>query len=92
MKIVWSSSAWADVERLYDFLAEYDLDAADAVFDRLANAPSALLNFPRRGPRLSEFDPRDVREFRIGNYLLRYEIPATEIVVLRFFHARENQF
>ena len=92
MKIVWSSSAWAGVERLYDFLAEYDLDAADSVFDRLARTPSALLNFPRRGPRISEFDTRDVREFRVGNYLLRYEVAATEIVVLRFFHARENRF
>ena len=47
MRIVWSSAAWADVDRLHAFLAEHDLDAADAVFDRLARAPEALLNFPR---------------------------------------------
>ena len=92
MRIVWSSVAWADVDRLYAFLAEHDLDAADAVFDKLANAPEALLEFPRRGPRLSEFDPREVREFRIGNYLLRYELVGTDIYVLRFFHAREDRF
>ena len=91
MKIVWSSVAWADVDRLHAFLAEHDLDAADAVFDRLANAPSALLDFPRRGPRLSEFDPREVREFRVGRYLLRYELRGKDIVVLRFFHAREDR-
>jgi plasmid stabilization system protein ParE len=91
MRIVWSSAGWADADRLHAFLAEHDLDAADAVFDRLANAPTALLNFPRRGPRLSEFDPREVREFRIGNYLLRYELTGAEIVVLRFFHAREDR-
>jgi plasmid stabilization system protein ParE len=92
MKIVWSTAAWADVDRLYAFLAEHDLDAADAVFDRLANAPSDLLDFPRRGPRLSEFDLREVREFRIGNYLLRYELAGSNIFVLRFFHAREDRF
>jgi len=63
MKIVWSSAASSDLDRLHAFLAEYDLDAADAVFDRLANAPPTLLDFPRRSPRLSEFDPREVREF-----------------------------
>jgi plasmid stabilization system protein ParE len=92
MRIVWSSAAWADVDRLHAFLAEHDLDAADAVFDRLANAPAALLSFPRRGSRLSEFDPREVREFRVESYSLRYELSGTDIFVLRFFHAREDRF
>ena len=92
MRIVWSSAGWADVDRLHAFLAEHDLDAADAVFDRLANAPELLLDFPRRGSRLSEFDPREIREFRIGHYLLRYELEGTDIFVLRFFHAREDRF
>jgi plasmid stabilization system protein ParE len=92
MRIVWSSSAWADVDRLHAFLAEHDLDIADAVFDRLANAPSTLLDFPRRGPRLSEFDPREVREFPVGHYLLRYELIDADLFVLRFFHAREDRF
>ena len=92
MRIVWSSAAWTDVDRLHAFLAEHDLDAADAVFDRLANSPTALLNFPRRGPRLSQFDPREVREYRVGNYLLRYELAGTDIFVLRFFHAKGGRF
>lgn len=92
MKIVWSAAAWADVDRLHAFLAESDLDAADALFDRLVAAPTALLDFPRRGSRLSELNPLEVREFRVGRYLLRYQIRAEDIVVLRFFHARENRF
>lgn len=92
MKIVWSSAAWLDVDRLHAFFAEHDVQMADAVFDRLANAPAALLDFPRRGPRLSEFDPREVREFRVGSYLPRYELAGNDIIVLRFFHAREDRF
>lgn len=92
MRIVWSSAGWADVDRLHAFLADHDLDAADAVFDTLANAPASLVNFPRRGSRLSEFDPREVREYRVGNDLLRYELAGTDIFVLRFFHAREDRF
>lgn len=92
MRIIWSSAAWADVDRLHAFLAEHDLDAADAVFDELANSPSALLNFSRRGSRLSEFDPREVREFRVGHYLLRYELRRGEILILKFFHVREDRF
>jgi len=91
MNIVWSEAGWSDLDRLHGFLADYDLDAADAVFDRLAEAPETLLQFPRRGARLSQFDDVEVRELRVGNYLLRYEVAADEIRVLRFFHARENR-
>ena len=92
MKIVWSSAAWEDLDRLHAFLAEHDLDTADMVFDQLANAPAALLDFPRRGSRLSQFDPQEVREFRVSAYLLRYEMTASNVFVLRFFHAREDRF
>ena len=92
MSIVWTSAAWGDVDRLHAFLAEHDLDAADAIFDRLLGAPDSLVEFPRRGPRLSQFDPREIREFQIGRYRLRYELAGTDIFVLRFFHSRENRF
>jgi len=92
MRVVWTSAAWADVDRLHAFLAEHDLDAADATFDKLASAAATLVNFPRRGSRLGELDPREVRELHLGRYLLRYELAGTDIFVLRFFHAREHRF
>jgi plasmid stabilization system protein ParE len=92
MRILWSAAAQADVGRLHDFLARHDLDAADKSLDVLIQSPESLLVFPRRGSRLSEFDPREVRELRVANYLLRYELAGTDIFVLRFFHAREDRF
>jgi len=92
MKIVWSPEAQTDVDRLYTFLGQHDLAAAETLFDRLVEAPELLLDFPHRGERLRQFDPREVREFRIGNYLLRYELRGDMIAVLRFFHAREDRF
>lgn len=92
MKLVWTSAAWADVDRLHAFLAEHDIDAADAMFDRLASAAEALPNFPRRGSRLVDLDPREVRELHLGRYLLRYELAGSDIFVLRLFHAREDRF
>ena len=92
MSIIWAPEAREDVDRLADFVARYDPLRADEIEKELSEAPKGLLQFSRRGPRLSEFDPREVREFRIGRYLLRYELAGTDIVVLRFFHAREDRF
>jgi plasmid stabilization system protein ParE len=92
VSIKWSFEARDDVDRLADFVARHDPLRADEIEKELTAAPKGLLQFPRRGPRLSEFNPREIREFRIGNYLLRYELAGMDIVVLRFFHAREDRF
>ena len=89
--IRWSTEARDDVDRLADFIAAYDLNLAGEVEQELEQAPKKLLDFPRRGSRLSQYDPREVREFRVGKYLLRYELAGTDIFVLRFFHAREDR-
>ena len=92
MSIRWSPEARDDVDRLVDFVAAYDPVRADDIERELTEAPKRLLEFRRRGPRLSEFDPREVREFRVASYLLRYELVGADIFVLRFFHAREDRF
>jgi len=92
MKISWSAEAQTDLGRIHTFLARHDLDAADFAFDALIEAPEALLDFPRLGSRLTLYDPREVREFRVGNYLLRYQLSVTDLIVVRVFHAREDRF
>ncbi len=92
MRLAWSVLAQSDLGRLHSFLARYDLDLADSALDRLVHAPELLLDFPRRGPRLSEFDPREVREFRVEPYVLRYELAGSDLRVLRIFHGREDRF
>ena len=92
MTILWSREAREDVERLADFVASYDPVRAGEIEQELSQAPKKLLQFPRRGTRLTAFEPREVREYRVDRYLLRYELAASDIVVLRFFHAREDRF
>lgn len=92
MSIIWSAEARDDVDRLADFVAAYDPIRAGEIEQQLQDAPKQLLQFPRRGPRLSEFDPREVREYRVGGYLLRYELSGADVIVLRYFHGREDRF
>jgi plasmid stabilization system protein ParE len=92
VNIRWTAKAGEDLSRLYGFLAKHDADAADEVLDSLIEAPERLVSFPRRGWRLTEFEPRQVHEYHIGNYRMRYELVGEEIRVVRVFHAREDRF
>ncbi|MCF6290397.1 MAG: type II toxin-antitoxin system RelE/ParE family toxin [Desulfobacterales bacterium] len=91
MKLQWTSRALADLVRLYDFLATVNQQAAARTVQSLTKAPVRLLEQPRLGTKLEEFEPREVRRILVGRYEMRYEIQESVIYVLRIWHTREDR-
>jgi len=91
MELKWTSKALSDLARLYEFLAPVNKSAAAHTVQSLSSAPETLLENPRIGERLEEFDPREVRRIFVGHYEMRYEIQESTIYVLRLWHTRENR-
>lgn len=91
MELKWASKAHDDLARLYDFLAGTDGRAAARAVQALVAAPTRLLEQPRIGETLEEFEPREVRRILVGKYEIRYEIKGTVIYILRVWHTREDR-
>jgi plasmid stabilization system protein ParE len=91
MQIKWTSKAQSDLARLYEFLAPVNQPAAVRAVQALVAAPSTLLEHPRIGERLEEFEPREVRRILVGKYEMRYEIQESTIYLLRLWHTREDR-
>ncbi|MEW6363636.1 MAG: type II toxin-antitoxin system RelE/ParE family toxin [Acidobacteriota bacterium] len=91
MELKWTSKAESDLERLFEFLAPVNRRAAARAVQVLAAAPKRLLEHPRMGERLEEFEPREVRRILVGHYEMRYEIQESTIYILRIWHTRENR-
>jgi plasmid stabilization system protein ParE len=91
MRIRWTSRALFDLTRLHDFLVDRSPRAADAVRRMLARAPERLVDFPRMGARLEQFEKREVRRIIVGNYEIRYEIVDDVIWVLQLWHGKEDR-
>lgn len=91
MKLQWTSKALSDLARLYDFLAAVNKQAAARTVQSLTKAPVRLLEHPRIGEKLEEFEPREVRRILVGHYGMRYEIQESTIYVLRLWHTREDR-
>jgi plasmid stabilization system protein ParE len=87
----WTDKARSDLARLYDFLAPVNQRAAARAVQALVAAPARLLEHPRIGERLDEFNPREVRRILVGHYEVRYEIEDMTIYVLRLWHSREDR-
>ncbi len=91
MVLKWTGRAVSDLERLYEFLALVNREAAARTVQALTSAPTSLLANPRIGEKLEEFEPREVRRILVGHYELRYEIQESTIYVLRLWHTREDR-
>ncbi len=91
MKIRWASKALSDLARLYDFLETVNSALAVKTVQRLNTAPNLILEHPRIGVRLDEFEGREVRRLLIGSYEMRYELTFDEIFILRVWHTREER-
>ncbi len=91
MQLKWTSKALADLARLYEFLAPVNQSAAARTVQSLTATPTNLLDNPRMGERLDEFEPREVRRLLVGHYEIRYELQERNIYILRIWHTRENR-
>ena len=65
--------------------------AAVKVVQTLTAAAARLTEHPRLGEKLDHYEPREVRRLLVGSYELRYEVRATQVVVLRIWHVREDR-
>jgi plasmid stabilization system protein ParE len=72
-------------------LAPVNKQAAARAVQALTAAPERLLELPRIGEKLDEFEAREVRRILVGHYEVRYEIQPSTIYVLRLWHTREDR-
>ena len=91
MELKWTRQALSDLTRLYEFLSVVNQQAAARTVQALTTAPTTLLNNPRIGEQLSEFEPREVRRIIVGRYEMSYEIQESTSYVLRLWHTREDR-
>ncbi|NRP86269.1 hypothetical protein GFPCMMHI_02173 [Ensifer adhaerens] len=91
MELKWTAKAQSDLIRVHDFLASVSKPAAIRAVQTLSAAPLQLLQYPRVGERLEEFEPRDVRRIVVGAYEMRYEIAGSTVFILRIWHGREDR-
>lgn len=91
MKLQWTDKAVSDLSRLHQFLAPLNKMAAENCVQSLVKSPLMLIENPRIGDRLCEFEPHEVRRLLVQKYEIRYEIRDQTIYILRLWHTREKR-
>lgn len=91
MPVKWTSKALADLVRLHEFLVSINPKAAAQVIQSLTKTAARLMENPRVGIQLQEFNPREVQRIIVAKYEMRYEISQEVLYILRIWHTREQR-
>lgn len=87
MKLTFSESSIADLERLREFIAKNNPEAAERMSLRLRQLIGNLILHPDMARPVPELP--NVRELVAGNYVVRYMREEDTVVILRVWHGKE---
>lgn len=93
-KVRYNAKARADLNRLYDFLLNRDVTAAERALDPIVDGVSGLAHFPKTGRKL-EHEGEQLRELLIPfgrtGYVALYRLsPDGDVNILAVRHQRER--
>jgi toxin ParE1/3/4 len=79
-----------DLDEIWGFIAEHDLDAADKVIADILAAVEALVSFPRQGHRRPDLTSRPLRFTLARDYLIAYAPDERPLWVVAVIHSRRS--
>jgi plasmid stabilization system protein ParE len=85
-RIVWTESAWQEVECAASFIERDSPRYAAALVAQARDAARSLSKFPSRGSIVPEVSTSSVREIFVKSYRLIYEVEPNRVVILAFIH------
>lgn len=88
-KVVWSDSAWQDLEQLVELISKDSAIYASAFAREVRDAARSLDRFSERGRVVPEYANPNIRELFVRSYRLIYRISSQRVEILAFIHVHK---
>jgi toxin ParE1/3/4 len=89
-RYVLHPEAYNDLDGIWEFIAEDNLDAADRVHEEIYEAVRKLVPFPYQGHRRPDLTSRPLRFIAVYEYLIAFAPDEKPLLVLAVLHGRRN--
>ncbi len=87
MKLRWMPQARADLQAIYDYIAEDSSQNAARMIERLLDRAERMVDFPQSGRMVPEYQREDIREVIESPYRIIYRTLPDRIDVLTVMHS-----
>ena len=92
LTLIWSPVARQDLIRLREFIEPNNPNAARRSSEKIRKAAKLILDNPAIGTRIEDREDRELfTPFGQGGYIIRYQIIAQKILILKIWHTREDR-
>jgi plasmid stabilization system protein ParE len=81
--------AFADLNDIWEFIAQDNVDAADRVLDEIQKAINMLVRAPLAGHLRPDLSSRPMRFWLVHSYLIAY-VPEQPLLIIGVLHGRRN--
>ena len=89
-KVVWTESAWRDLEEAADYIARDSPHYAAAFVREARDAARSLAYLAERGRAVPEFNDSSIREFLVRSYRLIYQVTEHAVHIIGFIHGARD--
>ena len=89
-KVMWTETAWRDLEEVADYIAK-DSSHYGAAFVREARDAARSLGYvAERGRTVPEFNDPEIRELFVRSYRLIYQVKEQAVNIIGFIHGARD--
>ena len=82
MKIIWSPLAGERLAKIYEFISQDNISAAQKMVDRIIKKVDTLSKNPERGRKVPEANRKEIREIFEGEYRIIYRTESKKVSIL----------
>lgn len=89
MEIIWTRHALGMIDDIFDYIAHDHFPNAEKWALNLINQTDKLIEHPKLGRVVPEFNQESIREIIAGNYRIIYRIREDRIYIEAIWHTRK---
>jgi toxin ParE1/3/4 len=82
--------AYADLDEIWEYIADDNLDAADRVLEEIFQTIQSLVDFPHQGHKRPDLTSRPLLFHSVRDYVVAYTPDETPLMVIAVLHGRRN--
>lgn len=89
-KVMWTESAWSDLEDAVDYIAKDSHHYAAGLVREARDAARSLAYLAERGRTVPEFNDPSIRELFVGSYRLIYGMTEQAVYIIGFIQGARD--
>ncbi len=89
-KLIWTEPSLSDLQAIFDYISKDSEYYASIFVSEIIESAEKLIDFPKMGRIVPEYQQNDIREILIQRYRVIHQLEQNQILILTVIHGRRE--